>query len=45
VILKYQIKSPETGNELSYPEPFNLMLPTIVGPSTKIPSYLRPETA
>lgn len=53
VICRYGIKSPETGNEvnfilyleLSYPEQFNLMLPTSVGPSTKIPSFLRPETA
>jgi glycyl-tRNA synthetase len=45
VIVKYGIKAPETGNELTYPEPFNLMLPTSVGPSTKISSFLRPETA
>jgi glycyl-tRNA synthetase len=54
VIVKYNVKAPETGNDvidlnnmfkLSDPEPFNLMLPTIVGPSTKVPSYLRPETA
>jgi glycyl-tRNA synthetase len=45
VIVRYGIRAPDTGNELSTPEPFNLMLPTSVGPSTRIPSFLRPETA
>ncbi|CAD8073837.1 unnamed protein product [Paramecium sonneborni] len=45
IIAELQIKAPETGNELTDPSPFNLMLPTIVGPSTKLPAFLRPETA
>jgi glycyl-tRNA synthetase len=42
---KLQIKSPDTGNELSAPEPFNLMFKTEIGPSTNLVGYLRPETA
>ena len=41
---KLQIKSPDTGNELSAPEPFNLMFKTEIGPSTNLVGYLRPET-
>ena len=39
---KLQIKSPDTGNELSAPEPFNLMFKTEIGPSTNLVGYLRP---
>ena len=42
---RLQIKSPDTGNELSAPEPFNLMFQTEIGPSTNLVGYLRPETA
>ena len=42
---KLKIKSPDTGNELSPPEAFNLMFKTEIGPSTKEIGYLRPETA
>lgn len=42
---RLQIKSPDTGNELSPPEPFNLMFKTEIGPSTNLVGYLRPETA
>ena len=42
---RLQIKSPETGNELSHPEPFILMFKTEIGPSTNLVGYLRPETA
>ncbi len=45
IFKKLQIKSPETGNELSDPEPFNLMFKTEIGPSTNLVGYLRPETA
>mmetsp|Transcript_5110 Transcript_5110/g.11953 ORF Transcript_5110/g.11953 Transcript_5110/m.11953 type:complete len:655 (+) Transcript_5110:73-2037(+) len=42
---KYQIKSPESGNDLSEPYAFNLMFPTPIGPSGQLQGYLRPETA
>lgn len=35
----------EDGNPLSYPEPFNLMFATSIGPTGKHKGYLRPETA
>jgi glycyl-tRNA synthetase len=45
-IKKYKIKSPDTGNDLSEPEDFNLMFKTHIGPaSTDNVAYLRPETA
>jgi len=40
-----KIKAPDTGNELSPAEPFNLMFKTEIGPSTNLVGYLRPETA
>lgn len=33
IIKKLGIKSPDTGNDLSFPEPFNLMFGTPIGPS------------
>ncbi|CAK9074394.1 Glycine--tRNA ligase (Diadenosine tetraphosphate synthetase) (Ap4A synthetase) (Glycyl-tRNA synthetase 1) (GlyRS), partial [Durusdinium trenchii] len=42
---KYEIKSPETGNDLSEPYEFNLMFPTPIGPGGYLQGYLRPETA
>jgi len=42
---KYQIKAPETGNDLSEPYEFNLMYPTSIGPTGDQVGYLRPETA
>lgn len=42
---EYQIKSPDTGNELSDPYCFNLMFPTNIGATGKITGFLRPETA
>ncbi len=45
VMKKLKIKSPDTGNELSAPEEFNLMFKTEIGPSTNLVGYLRPETA
>lgn len=45
VLQKFKIIAPDTGNELTDPEPFNLMLATSLGPSTKVASFLRPETA
>ena len=42
-----KVKSPDTGNELSKPIPFNLMFQTQIGPSGEnvARGYLRPETA
>lgn len=40
-----EIKSPETGNDLSEPYEFNLMFPTPIGPGGYLQGYLRPETA
>ncbi|KAI6184565.1 Diadenosine tetraphosphate synthetase [Aphelenchoides bicaudatus] len=45
VIVKYGFKSPDTGNDLSEPVPFNLMFPTSIGPTGDLQAYLRPETA
>ena len=42
---KLKIKAPETGNDLSPSEPFNLMFKTEIGPSSNLVGYLRPETA
>ncbi|XP_049849284.1 glycine--tRNA ligase-like [Schistocerca gregaria] len=42
---KYNAKSPDTGNEISEPFPFNLMFPVPIGPTSKELGYLRPETA
>ena len=33
LLRKYQVKAPETGNELSDPVPFNLMFDTQIGPT------------
>ena len=40
-----KIKAPETNNELTQPEPFNLMFKTSIGPDGKLVGFLRPETA
>lgn len=40
----YEIKSP-TNNELTKPQPFNLMFSTLIGPTGQFKGYLRPETA
>lgn len=42
---KFNIKAPKTNNPLSFPEPFNLMFGTLIGPTGKHQGYLRPETA
>nr|XP_006012413.2 PREDICTED: glycine--tRNA ligase [Latimeria chalumnae] len=43
--VKYNVKSPVTGNDLSPPISFNLMFQTSIGPGGNMPGYLRPETA
>jgi len=45
IFKKYDIRSPDSGNTLTEPEPFNLMFPTPIGPAGLIRGYLRPETA
>ncbi|XP_055085916.1 glycine--tRNA ligase-like [Periophthalmus magnuspinnatus] len=45
LFVKYNVKSPTTGNDLSPPISFNLMFQTSIGPGGNMPGYLRPETA
>lgn len=42
---KYNVRAPETKNELSKPFPFNVMFKTSIGPKGDQVGYLRPETA
>ncbi|CAL1711042.1 unnamed protein product [Somion occarium] len=42
---KYKITNPDTDNEVSEPQPFNLMFASSIGPTGQHPGYLRPETA
>jgi glycyl-tRNA synthetase len=42
---KYNIQNPDTGNEVSEPQPFNLMFSSSIGPTGQHPGYLHPETA
>lgn len=41
----WDVRSPETGNSLTDPYPFNLMFQTSIGPTGLLPGFLRPETA
>ncbi|XP_034056351.1 glycine--tRNA ligase-like [Gymnodraco acuticeps] len=43
--VKYNVKSPITGNDLTAPILFNLMFQTSIGPGGNMTGYLRPETA
>ncbi len=45
LIRKYDIRSPESGNEVSEPIEFNLMFESSIGPTGQVKGYLRPETA
>lgn len=45
MIVKYNMKSPLTNNDLSEPMEFNLMFSTAIGPTGHIKGFLRPETA
>ncbi|CAD7694264.1 unnamed protein product [Nyctereutes procyonoides] len=45
LFVNYNVKSPNTGNDLSPPVSFNLMFKTFIGPGGNMPGYLRPETA
>ncbi|KAG2130682.1 glycyl-tRNA synthetase [Suillus clintonianus] len=50
---KYEIRNPDTDNEVGEPQQFNLMFASSIGPTgqhpggveIRCPSYLRPETA
>ncbi|ESO96348.1 hypothetical protein LOTGIDRAFT_202150 [Lottia gigantea] len=44
-IIKYDIKSPVKGNDISEPKEFNLMFSTSIGPTGQHKGFLRPETA
>lgn len=44
-LASYDVRAPETDNELSAPFPFNLMFQTSIGPKGDLTGYLRPETA
>ena len=41
----FEVKAPETKNEISASFPFNLMFKTSIGPRGDNVGYLRPETA
>lgn len=45
LIKKFEIKAPESGNDVSDPVEFNLMFSTQIGPTGQLKGYLRPETA
>lgn len=45
MLKKYDVKAPDTDNDIGDPYPFNLMFETMIGPSGKKKGYLRPETA
>ncbi|KAI0031887.1 glycyl-tRNA synthetase [Vararia minispora EC-137] len=41
----HDIRNPDTGNEVTEPQQFNLMFTSSIGPTGQHPGYLRPETA
>ncbi|KAJ2532473.1 Glycine--tRNA ligase 1, mitochondrial [Coemansia sp. RSA 1935] len=45
LIVKHDIRNPETGNSVSPPVAFNLMFQTSIGPAGTSKGFLRPETA
>ncbi|XP_033325114.1 glycine--tRNA ligase isoform X1 [Megalopta genalis] len=45
ILLKFNMKSPISGNDLTEPIEFNLMFATEIGPTGLKKGYLRPETA
>ncbi|GJQ70276.1 Aats-gly [Trypoxylus dichotomus] len=45
IMIKFNMKSPLTGNDLTEPIEFNLMFGTQIGPSGLVKGFLRPETA
>ncbi|XP_035207328.1 glycine--tRNA ligase-like [Stegodyphus dumicola] len=45
LLRRFDVKSPNTGNDLSDAMEFNLMFSTSIGPTGNLKGYLRPETA
>jgi glycyl-tRNA synthetase len=45
LLKKYNVKAPETNNDITAPEYFNLMFRTNIGPIGSNIGFLRPETA
>ncbi len=45
MIVKHEVRAPQTGNALTPATHFNLMFKSSIGPSGLLPGYLRPETA
>ena len=45
IFQQLSIKAPATGNDLTEPIPFNLMIQTHIGPAGNQVGFLRPETA
>ncbi|KXN89030.1 Putative glycine--tRNA ligase [Leucoagaricus sp. SymC.cos] len=41
----HNIRNPDTNNEVTEPQQFNLMFTSSIGPTGQHPGYLRPETA
>lgn len=39
LFVKYNVKSPSTGNDLTPPVSFNLMFQTSIGPGGNMPGY------
>lgn len=44
-LTRYEVKAPDTKNDISAPFAFNLMFRTSIGPKGDATGYLRPETA
>ncbi|KAF9531350.1 hypothetical protein CPB83DRAFT_848893 [Crepidotus variabilis] len=42
---KHNLRNPDTDNEVSEPQLFNLMFASSIGPTGQHPGFLRPETA
>lgn len=45
VLKKFNVKAPDTNNDICDPFPYNLMFQTSIGPTGKSIGYMRPETA
>eukprot|EP01095_Lingulamoeba_sp_RSL-Kostka_P011202 TRINITY_DN41_c0_g2_i1.p1 TRINITY_DN41_c0_g2~~TRINITY_DN41_c0_g2_i1.p1 ORF type:complete len:695 (-),score=311.05 TRINITY_DN41_c0_g2_i1:219-2282(-) len=45
ILTEYNIKAPNTGNDISEPFEFNLMFETKIGPTGEKGGFFRPETA
>ncbi|KAJ2556453.1 Glycine--tRNA ligase 1, mitochondrial, partial [Coemansia sp. RSA 1933] len=45
LIIKHEIRNPDSGNDVTSPVEFNLMFESNIGPTGQLKGYLRPETA